>query len=75
MKNISLRLENNELVFSENDLGDFYYIGINRLNNTTKIMWWIHHLSDKRWFTRELCRKFIGLCSGLCGLEMYEGEG
>ena len=39
---------------------NLYYIGWDRINSKGKLLRWILHLTDKTWFTQDMCRELIG---------------
>jgi hypothetical protein len=52
-----------------------YYIGLDRIDTTIKLVWWIHHLCEKNWFDQEINQRLIELATERMGLKTYQGEG
>ena len=40
-------------------LHGWYHIGLDRIKTPRDLLGWVHHLSEKTWFTTELCNEFI----------------
>lgn len=53
---------------------DRYWIDLKRCNTYASILWWVHHLSEKRWFDIELARFFIETAVSENKLTMYKGQ-
>jgi|GEM_PF-2369010 hypothetical protein len=52
-----------------------YYIGLDRIDNPIKLIWWIHHLCEKQWFNQRMSKRLIELATERMGLKMYQGQG
>jgi hypothetical protein len=52
-----------------------YDIPLSRIDNHTKMVWWVHHLCEKNWITTELICRFIEEVTHALGQKMYNGEG
>lgn len=52
-----------------------YFIEFNRIDNPIKLIWWIHHLCEKDWITKETIETLIEVTTKNMGIGMYEGEG
>jgi hypothetical protein len=65
-------IENEYLVLN---VGCEYDISLSSIDNPIKLVWWIHHLSEKNWFTTAHAGRLIELATEHMGIAMYEGEG
>jgi hypothetical protein len=47
-----------------------YNIGISRIDTAEKLISWIMHLTEKPWFSREMCRAIIRLSAAKAGIDV-----
>ena len=64
------------LYTEEGRYGQAYEILKSRIDTPMKLVWWIHHLSEKNWVTTGTIRALIyHAMIDVMGMKMYEGEG
>jgi len=61
--------------YEEEPRENFYFIELDRIDTPIKLIWWIHHLEEKGFFTRWMCKRLIEVTTEKMGFKMYEGEG
>jgi hypothetical protein len=53
-----------------------YEIARSRIDNPTKLVWWLHHMNEKSWWTRDHESQLIEVVMvEICHKKMYEGQG
>lgn len=63
-------------ILIETDKDNYIYdVYIDRCDNPVKIVWWIHHLAQKPWMSKEKINEFIEIAMGNIGIKPYQGEG
>ena len=49
-----------------------YWIDLHRIDTSDKLVHWIHHLSGKNWFNREMARSLIEVWSKATGNNIHQ---
>jgi len=48
-----------------------YWVSFDRCDTPEELLRWINHLSEKNWFTMDVCRCFIHHACGRHGMELH----
>jgi hypothetical protein len=51
-----------------------YNFAAERIDTPLRLVWWLHHLCEKRWMDNERVRRLIEVATGQMGVKMYEGK-